>query len=383
MAPSVSVVVPTYNRARLLDETLRAILAQTIPVHEIIVVDDGSTDDTAQVCARQPKHVRYLRQDNTGLPAFARNLGIASATGDWIAFCDSDDQWHPRKVEVQLGAIEAASAQWSVTGFGLIDPDGLSIPVEGAGFAREFPVFKQLKRTPRAHFAQWLSRTTIASSVGDVEVFAGDAFGMLFEGNVCLMSTAMVARSLIDRAGPFDPAFMAEDTEFFHRIAAHGPVAVVLHPLLSYRVGHASMMSARDLSPFIRSALRSIDAAAQLRTQMDPAERRAYRRGRERLRMRLAYERLSSLDRPGARRVVIDGWRTGEMMTPRAVALFLAALVPAEGLKTLHAMKRRLGAAKRSRLETRGRADEIARVRSDTNDYRPPSRDSRNDGDAE
>src|SRR5512143_3733009 len=146
MAPSISVVVPTYNRAALLDQTLQAIFAQTVPVDEVIVVDDGSTDDTAQVCARQARHVHYIRQDNTGLPAFARNRGIAASTGDWIAFCDSDDQWHPRKMELQLAAIEAASAQWSVTGFGLIDPNGIPLSVEDAGFGHEFPVFKQLGR---------------------------------------------------------------------------------------------------------------------------------------------------------------------------------------------------------------------------------------------
>ncbi len=94
-----------------------------------------------RVCARYSEIVRYIRQENTGLPAYARNRGIAEATGDWIAFCDSDDQWHPRKLEIQLAAIAAAGAEWSVTGFGLIDPDGTLIPSSGRGFAHEFPVF--------------------------------------------------------------------------------------------------------------------------------------------------------------------------------------------------------------------------------------------------
>jgi glycosyltransferase involved in cell wall biosynthesis len=77
--PSVTVVVPTYNRAALLDETLRSILAQTVLPDEIIVVDDGSTDETPAICARQPKLVRYLRQENSGLPAVARNRGRSRA----------------------------------------------------------------------------------------------------------------------------------------------------------------------------------------------------------------------------------------------------------------------------------------------------------------
>src|SRR5512143_244598 len=335
---SVTVVVPTYNRAALLDATLRAILAQSLPVDEIIVVDDGSTDDTPTVCARQPKSVRYIRQDNTGLPAFARNRAVAEAKGEWIAFCDSDDQWHPRKLEVVLAAIDATGAQWAVSGFGLIDPEGAHLPVTGVGFTREFPVFKQLRRSPDAHFARWLTKVAVETPIGLVDVFAGDAFGMLFEGNVCLTSTAVVKRDLIARAGGFDPAFMAEDTEFFHRLSAHAPVAIVMRALVDYRVGHPSMMSARDLSPFIQSALRSIDHAARLRPEMTPRERSAHRRGRERLRMRLAYQRLSSLDRAGARQAVLDGWRNSELMLPRSLALLLASFIPSSALQALHSV---------------------------------------------
>jgi glycosyltransferase involved in cell wall biosynthesis len=363
---SVTVVVPTFNRAALLDATLRAILAQSVSADEIIVVDDGSTDDTPSVCARQPKHVRYIRQENTGLPAYARNRAIAEATTDWIAFCDSDDCWHPRKLEVQLAAIEATGAEWSVTGFGLIDPDGARLPAEGLGYAHEFPVFKQLGRSPEAHFRQRLTKVAVPTPIGLVDVFAGDAFGMLFQGNVCLTSTAMVRRDLLARAGGYDPSFMAEDTEFFHRLAAHGPVAILMSALLDYRVGHPSMMSARDLTPFIQSALRSIDLAAQLRPQLTPIERAAYRSGRQRLRMRLAYQRLSVFDRAGARHALVEGWRSGELVSPLPFVLFLASLMPPLALRVMHSAKRGLRWAAHSRLGTRRQADKRAmRVRAD------------------
>jgi len=351
--PSITVVVPTYNRAALLDVTLRSILAQTVSVGEIIVVDDGSTDETPSVCARQPKNVRYLRQENTGLPAFGRNRAIAEATGEWIAFCDSDDRWHPRKLEIQLAAIEATGAQWAVSGFGLIDPEGAPVPVEGLGFGREFPVFKQLKRTPADHFGRWLTKLVVNTPTGPVDVFAGDAFGMLFEGNVCLTSSAMVKRDLIARAGGYDPAFMPEDTEFFHRLSAHAPVAIVMSALLDYRIGHASMMSVRDVAPFIQSALKSIDKAARLRPQLTPVERSAHRRGRARLRLGLAYQRLSSLDRTGARQAVVDGWRQGELLSARSLAILVASLLPSPALEALHSAKRGLRAAVVSRLGSR------------------------------
>jgi glycosyltransferase involved in cell wall biosynthesis len=360
---SVTVVIPTYNRAALLDATLRAVLAQTVPLREVIVVDDGSTDDTATVCARYSEIVRYIRQENTGLPAYARNRGIAEATGDWIAFCDSDDRWRPHKLEIQLAAIASAGAEWSVAGFGLIDPDGTLIPSSGRGFAHEFPVFTQLRVTPNDHFSAWLAKTTVESPLGPVDVFGGDAFGMLFEGNVCLTSTAVVRRDLIARAGGYNPDFMAEDTEFFHRLAAAGRVAIVMNELIDYRVGHPSMMSARDVTPFVRSALRSIDLAARLRPALTPREERAYREGRSRLRIRLAYQRLSVLDRAGARQTVLDGWRRGELLSGRALAIVLASLIPSSGLRTLHAAKRGVGFALRRRGANR--AQRAVRRRAD------------------
>jgi glycosyltransferase involved in cell wall biosynthesis len=88
----VSVVVPTFNREAVIGETLSAILSQTLPPREVIVVDDGSTDSTEAFTRRFP--VRYVRQPNAGQNA-ARSHGAGVATGDWIGFCDDDDVWRP------------------------------------------------------------------------------------------------------------------------------------------------------------------------------------------------------------------------------------------------------------------------------------------------
>ena len=100
-APKFSVVIPTHNRAADLAEAVRSVRDQTYPAHEIIVVDDGSTDDTPQVVeslANGGIPLRYLRQANQGAGA-ARNRGIRAAAGDWIALLDLDDTWLPRKLE--------------------------------------------------------------------------------------------------------------------------------------------------------------------------------------------------------------------------------------------------------------------------------------------
>ena len=97
----VSVVIPTYNRCELLKQTIQTVLQQTIPVHEIIVVDHGSTDGTAAAMAEFPPKVRLFTQKNSGV-AVAFNHGMAQATGDWIAFLGSDDFWKPTKLERQF-----------------------------------------------------------------------------------------------------------------------------------------------------------------------------------------------------------------------------------------------------------------------------------------
>jgi glycosyltransferase involved in cell wall biosynthesis len=107
-APAVSIIVPTYNRAQVLADTLRAILAQTFPDFEAIVVDDGSPDGTAAaVEALGDARIRYRRIANTGRPAGPRNIGLAMARGRYIAFCDDDDPWFPAKLARQVAYLES------------------------------------------------------------------------------------------------------------------------------------------------------------------------------------------------------------------------------------------------------------------------------------
>jgi glycosyltransferase involved in cell wall biosynthesis len=102
---SVSVVIPSYNYGRFVVEAVESALNQTHPPLEVIVVDDGSTDDTEQRLTKYDGRIRYLRQGNRGLSA-ARNTGIRTANGEWVALLDADDLWHRQKLEIQMGALE-------------------------------------------------------------------------------------------------------------------------------------------------------------------------------------------------------------------------------------------------------------------------------------
>ena len=103
----VSAIIPTYNRAHLVTEAIDSVLAQTYPHIEVIVVDDGSTDDTMARLAPYGSRIRVIRQENAG-PAAARNKGIAASSGGLVAFLDSDDLWLPAKIERQVRLLQKA-----------------------------------------------------------------------------------------------------------------------------------------------------------------------------------------------------------------------------------------------------------------------------------
>ncbi len=103
--PCVSVVIPTFNRAQSVGKAIDSVLAQTFQDFEVIVVDDGSKDDTARILAGFGDGIRFISQENQGVSA-ARNAGIRLARGKWVAFLDSDDEWHPTKLQRQVDCLE-------------------------------------------------------------------------------------------------------------------------------------------------------------------------------------------------------------------------------------------------------------------------------------
>jgi glycosyltransferase involved in cell wall biosynthesis len=104
--PKVSVIIPTYNRAHLLERAIRSVLNQTFQDFELIVVDDASTDETDRLINNLGHQIRYIRHDKNRGASAARNTGIKHSSGDYIAFLDSDDEWLPEKLEKQIKVFE-------------------------------------------------------------------------------------------------------------------------------------------------------------------------------------------------------------------------------------------------------------------------------------
>lgn len=149
---SISVIVPTYNCARFIGEALDSILAQTLPLKQIIVVDDGSSDDTAQVLGRyKDRRIQYIRQAHGGV-ASARNTGLDAARGEYITFLDADDRWRPIFVEMMHAYLSEDPAAASVFGNFVRFEDGT-----GKLLGLQFDSYPEIKRptllkdAPHAH----------------------------------------------------------------------------------------------------------------------------------------------------------------------------------------------------------------------------------------
>lgn len=204
MSKNVSVVIPTYNYGRFIVEAIESALRQTLPPYEIIVVDDGSTDDTAEVVARFGERVRYIRQENAGVSA-ARNRGVAESRGDYIAFLDADDIWEPTKLEKQIAKFAE-------------DPE---IGLVHCGM-REFDAE---------------TGKTVALHLEGGEGWVADEIA-LWERPIVIGpgGTIVVSRSAIETVGGFDTRLKnGEDWEFCFRVASKYKVGFVREPLVDYR----------------------------------------------------------------------------------------------------------------------------------------------------
>jgi glycosyltransferase involved in cell wall biosynthesis len=341
-AETVSVVIPTYNRADLLPRAIASALEQTRAPDEVIVVDDGSTDDTAAGCRAWADRIRYLSVPNGGVSA-ARNAGIASARGAWIALLDSDDVWEPTKLEVQLTACRTVpDAAWCITGCETVDGAGRS---RGGpqSFASVFPVFRDFGYDPDQLFATHLERFDVDAAGAHHVCYRGDLFGLLFLGNVGLPSSALIRRRLMEEIGPFNASLrMAEETEFFHRAASYSPAVVIMSRLVRYRVAQSdSLTTGTNTAPLTEIALQSLDAAFTRRAQREPY-REAWNAGRRNLLLRLAYSQLSMRDGAGVRSTL---GRLRHLELPlgrRGASLWAASLLPSLVLGALHRAKRGL-----------------------------------------
>lgn len=242
--PRVSVVIPTFNRARFLPDAIRSVLRQTHRDIELIVVDDGSTDHTREVLAGfDDARLCLVFIERSRSPARARNVGVARATGQFVAFLDSDDVWLPEKLERQLAALLASpGSRWSYTLFDHIDEHGAFMaPLRGGDWAAR---------------SGWIIESMVSEEV------------------LVMVQSVLAETSLVREVGGFDetPA-LREDLDLCFRLAVRSEACAVAENLL--RVRHHTQRTTYAM-PEVREwrvrALRKLEASAS-----DPRLRRLCR----------------------------------------------------------------------------------------------------------
>ena len=129
MGDLVSIVMPSYNAEKFVSETIESVLRQTYTNWELIIVDDCSKDNTAEVVANfQDARIRFMRNEKNSGAAVSRNRALREAKGRWIAFLDSDDLWEPEKLEKQIAFMETNGYSFSFTDYRIVMPDGNALP---------------------------------------------------------------------------------------------------------------------------------------------------------------------------------------------------------------------------------------------------------------
>ena len=224
MNRSVSVVVTTYNHERFIGEALASVFAQSYAPFEVIVIDDGSTDKTAQVLQPFLSRIRYIRQENQGV-AGSRNAGMRHASGEYVALLDGDDRWEPDKLAVQLHAAEE-------------HPDAGAIVVDGVKFDGDTVLLSSLfnagLKSPEMLNPHWVDNVLGAP---EETVVTRQCYELLIYGNfITTTSQVLIPRGILDVVGLSDPAFsFGSDYDLYLRIAARYPITFVKRPLVGWR----------------------------------------------------------------------------------------------------------------------------------------------------
>jgi len=205
---NISVVIPTYNRKHTLPRAIASVLNQTLQPTEIIMVDDGSTDGTADWIQETYPRINPIRQSNKGVSA-ARNIGIKSAKCDWIALLDSDDEWLPEKLERQVEA------------------------------------FNQNPGIKLCHTEEiWIRNGVRVNQKKKHQKYGGHIFEKCLDMCRISPSSAIFHQSLLDDVGYFDDAFsVCEDYDLWLRITAEYPVVFLDEPLIKKYGGHRDQLS--------------------------------------------------------------------------------------------------------------------------------------------
>jgi GT2 family glycosyltransferase len=338
----VSIIVPTYNRAAECLNAVCSALEQSYADVEVIVIDDGSRDETRELVASVDPRVRYVWQENAGV-SVARNRGLAEAGGAFIAFLDSDDRFRPWKIEAQLSVLRAfpdAGMVW--TDMTAVDPGGR--PLHDAYLSRMYSAYRYFDRSAMLARGRPLRSVWRAcpAALADRRCAQVDVGAQMFMGNLVHTSTVLVRRQRQLAAGVFASGMRTgEDYDFHYRVCRGGPVAYLDVSSILYQVGDADQLTAQDHDVAIaRNTLTTISTVLHDRDGQVGLSRAMVRARLATVHLWVGRGALFE-DRKQARRHALQSlrWRP---LSARATLLLIASLVPPRLLTRLLRVKRAL-----------------------------------------
>ena len=283
--PRVSVIIPAFNASRFISQAIESVLDQTFTDRELIVVDDGSTDDTASLVMKYGEKLRYIYQKNQGLSS-ARNTGIVKAEGEYIGFLDADDYWDREKLRHQVALLDSSPDTGVVyTALKVVDKDNREIEERGC-------------------------------------LVRGRVFFSLLTEN-CVVgscSSALIRRECFEKAGTFDEMLSAsEDWDLWLRIAPYYLFDFVDLPLTFYRIHEGNMH--KDLVLMEKNVFHVIDKLFKREAlNQEVVRRQGEILARHALDFALNY--FIERDVKNARRCILDAWRWDK----KAIDLFYLSL---------------------------------------------------------
>ena len=337
--PLVSVVIPTYNCGDYVEEAVNSALNQTYQNLEIIVINDGSTDDTVSRLEKykNEKRVRIVSQANRGLSG-ARNAGIELSTGEYVALLDSDDRWLPNKLERQMACFqELEGVEMVFSDFSAIDAYGVTVSDNHDAFQmlREYnlslpDLFKE-------------SRKLTTPAAAGLRVCFGSVFVEMCKGNFILPSTTIYRRSSIENpARRFNESYrVAEETDFHLRFSLRHKIAWLDAVTTEYRIGRKGKLSGNtNTQRLILNAIETLRDVFEQNPDLKSVHGDLYNKSMGMHHARLAYYYLSVLDKANARKYASESLKYAPFR-PKPIAIYAFSFLPVFALKFMGRLKSR------------------------------------------
>lgn len=339
----VSVIIPTYNRSSDCKIAVESVLSQTYGDVEVLVVDDGSVDDTREVVSGLDERVRYIRQANAGVSA-ARNAGLDAASGEYIAFLDSDDAWLPWKLEAQL------SVMCAFPDAGMVWTDMKAVNESGAilyesYLSRMYSAYAYFDREKHFRISKPIPEAWAGcpAEFRESKCYAGNIFSWMFMGNLVHTSTVLLRRERQQKVGLFDTTLLTsgEDYDYHFRTCRYGDVAYLDAPSILYRIGASDQLTEKKYMVWIaRNNLKTITRMLSVAGNEITLPRKMIHDHLASSYAWLGFEDFCK-DQPEARSCFLHSLRYSPFQ-PRVAAFFLLALLPSRAAKGARGLLRKL-----------------------------------------